>query len=146
MRGGARLFLDASVWIAAAGSRAGASALVLELCRRGRAVPVSSRLVLLEAERNIRGKLSEDALLRFYRDIASLDLELVEPATPQEIAAQTRIINPKDVHVLAAAMKGNAEALLTLDRKHFFSSSVVQAHLPYRIETPGDFLRHLIGS
>ena len=109
MRGGARLFLDASVWIATAGSRAGASALVLELCRRGRAVSVSSRLVLLEAERNIRGKLSEDALLRFYRDIASLDLELVEPATPQEIAAQTRIINPKDVHVLAAAMKGNAK-------------------------------------
>jgi len=74
---GIRLFLDASVWIAAAGSRAGASALVLELCRLARTMAVSSRLVLLEVERNIRGKLREEALLRFYRDIASLELELI---------------------------------------------------------------------
>ncbi len=138
------LFLDASVLIAASGSRTGASALVLALCRQGQAKAVSSRLVLLEAERNIRGKLGEDALLRFYQEIAALDLDLVEAPTPQEIAAQAQVIGPKDAHVLAAALKGEVEALLTLDRKHFLSPPVLQAGLPFRIMTPGDFLRRLV--
>ncbi len=139
-----RLFLDASVFIAAAGSRTGASAMVLALCRHGHARAMSSRLVLREAERNIQGKLGADALLRFYQEIAALDLDLVETATPQEVAAQSRIIHPKDAHVLAAALKGRVEALLTLDRKHFLSPSVLQAGLPFAILTPRDFLRRLL--
>lgn len=81
---------------------------------------MTSRLVLLEAERNIRGKLGEDSLLRFYQEIAGLDLDLVEAPSPQEVAAQSRIIDHKDAHVLATALKGEVEVLLTLDRKHFF--------------------------
>ena len=137
-----RLFLDASVFIAATGSRTGAS--VLALCRHGHAKAVSSRLILLEAERNIGAKLGQEALLRFYQEIASLDLDLVEAPTPQEIAAQSRIIDPKDAHVLAAALKGGVEVLLTLDRKHFLSPRVLQAGLPFLTMTPGDFLRRLV--
>lgn len=141
-----RLFLDANVWIAAAASPAGASALVLALCHHGQARAVGSRLVLLEAERNVRDKLGEDALLRFYRGVAGLAVDLVEPATPEEIAAQAPIIHPKDAHVLAAALKGKVTALLTLDRKHFLTPSVLQADLPFQIMTPGDFLRRLVAS
>ena len=144
MRAAPRVLLDASVFIAAAGSRTGASALLLSLCRHGHAKAVSSRLVLLEAERNIQGKLGQAALLRFYQEIASLDLDLVEAPTPQEIATQSRIINPKDAHVLAAALKGGVEVLLTLDRKHFLSQPVLQAGLPFVMMTPGDFLRRLV--
>jgi predicted nucleic acid-binding protein len=118
--------------------------MVLALCRHGHARAVSSRLVLREAERNIQGKLGADTLLRFYQEIAALDLDLVETATPQEVAAQSRIIHPKDAHVLAAALKGRVEALLTLDRKHFLSPSVLQAGLPFAILTPRDFLRRLV--
>ena len=114
-----RLFLDASVWIAAAGSRTGASALVLDLCRHGHAKAVSSRLVLLEAERNIRAKLGQEALLRFYQEIAGLDLDLVEAPTPVDM-------------------------LLTLDRTHFLAPPVLQAGLPLLIMTPGDFLRRWV--
>ncbi len=144
MRAAPRLFLDANIWIAAAGSRTGASALVLALCQRGHATAVSSRLILLEAERNIQAKLGPDALLQFYRDLGELDLTLVEAPTPQEIAAQSKIIDPKDAHVLAAALKGGVEVLLTLDRKHFQSPSVLQAGLPFRIMTPGEFLHRLV--
>lgn len=139
-----RLFLDASVFIAAAGSRTGASAMVLAVCRHGRAKAVSSRLVLREAERNIHGKLGTDALLRFYQDIGVLGLELVEAPSPHEIAAQSELISPKDAHVLAAALKGRVEALLTLDRKHFLTARVLQAGLPFAILTPGGFLRRLV--
>lgn len=135
-----RLFLDASVFIAAAGSETGGSVLVLELGRRGMVQVISSRLVLLEAERNIQAKLRRDALLRFYREIASLKLELVESPTRHETHAKEQIIHPKDAHVLAAAEKGHAEFLLTLDRKHFMSAMVLHAGLPFQIVTPGDFL------
>lgn len=144
MRAGPRLFLDANIFVAAAGSHTGASALVLALCRHGPAKAVTSRRVLLEAERNIRDKLGEDALLRFYREIATLDLDLAAAPTEPEIAVQTRIINEKDAHVLAAALKGEVDVLLTLDRKHFLSSSVLQAALPFKVMTPADFLRHAV--
>ena len=139
-----RLFLDASVFVAAAGSRTGASATVLAVCRHGHARAVSSGLILREAERNIQSKLGAEALLRFYQEIATLDLDLLEAPTLQEIAAQSRLIDPKDAHVLAAALKGSVEALLTLDRKHFLTRRVLQAGLPFAILTPGDFLRRLV--
>jgi len=139
-----RLFLDASVWIAAAGSATGGSAVLLELCRQGWIRVVTSRLVLLEAERNIRAKLKRKALLRFYREIADLDIEIVETPERNEIAAQSRIIHPKDAHVLAAGVKGRVDFLLTLDRKDFMTSKVLHAGLPFRIMTPGDFLQSWI--
>lgn len=66
-----RLFIDASVFIAAAGSPEGGSSFVLELCKRGRFHAVCTKLVLLEAERNIHRKLGAEALLRFYQDLAT---------------------------------------------------------------------------
>lgn len=98
MKAAPRLFLDASVLIAAAGSRTGASTLVLDVCRHGQAKAVSSRLVLLEA----------------------------------------------DAPVLAAAVKGGVEVLLTLDRRHFLSPTVLEAGLPFPIMIPGDFLRRWV--
>ena len=139
-----RLFLDASVWIAAAGSRTGASALVLSLCREGVAVALASQPVLSEAERNIRKKLGREALLRFYEDLAGADPEVLEPPAATELTAQRRIISAKDAHVIAAALKGRVETLLTLDRRHFLVPSVLQAGLPFQIMTPGQFLRRIV--
>lgn len=82
------------------------------------------------------------ALLRFYHEIASLHLELVEAPSKDEIADQGRIIDPKDAHVLAAALKGETNFLLTLGRRHFMVPAVLEAGLRLSIMTPGDFLRH----
>ena len=139
-----RLFLDARVWIAASGSPTGASALILALCGRGLARAVTSRLVLLESERNIQAKLGDDALARFYTSIADLPMEILDVPTPEEIQAQGKTIHPKDAHVLASAIKGEAEYLLTLDRKHFLAPSVRRTKLSFAILTPGDYLRRLI--
>ena len=142
MRPAPHLFLDASVWVAAAGSQTGGSALVLALCRHGKVKCKSSRLVLLEAERNIQAKLGQAALLRFYQELASLDLDSVATLTDEEIARQTQFIDPKDAHVLAAAIKGKVDFLLTLDRKDFMTLRVQEARFPFQIMTPGDFLKH----
>lgn len=132
------------MWIAAAGSESGASALVVELCRHGRVTGVSSRLVLLEAERNIRSKLKPPSLLRFYQILGALELELAEECTDEEVELQSKTIHPKDAHVLAAALKAESAVLLTLDRKHFFTRALANAGLPVRIMTPGDYLRGLV--
>ncbi len=45
---------------------------------------------------------------------------------------------------MAAAVKGKVDVLLTLDRKHFLTPTVLQAGLSFRIMAPGNFLRDLV--
>ena len=139
-----RVFLDACVFIAAAASPHGGSALVLELCKRKRFQPITTQSILQEVERNIRLKFDQQVLLRFYQDIADTNLRLAKPAGAKEIALCSGIIDPKDVHVLAAAIESNATILLTLDRKHFMTPSLRQAKVGLLIQTPGDFLRQWV--
>lgn len=54
-----------------------------------------------------------------------------------------RIVAEKDAHVLAAALKGHVDALLTLDRKHLLTPAV-RAASPVLIQTPGDFLQQFV--
>lgn len=140
---GPKLFIDASVFIAAAGSPTGGSAAVLELGRHGLVRLFGSKLVLLEAERNIREKMSSDAFLRFYDQIGTTKLKLVKPVNTRELAVARRIVAEKDAHVLAAARKGRVDALLTLDRKHLLTPEV-RSLSPVLIQTPGEFLQQFI--
>ncbi len=139
-----RLFLDANVWMAAAGSPTGASAMLLIVCQEARAKAAATRLVLLEAEKNVRAKFGDAALLRFYRLIAAPGLQMVPDPSTQEMAVYANIIHAKDTHVLAGARKARVDALITLDRQHFWTPSVCQAQLPFEVLTPGQYLRRLL--
>jgi len=136
-----RLFLDASVLIAAAGSAQGGSALVLEVCRAKLATPLLTRLILREAERNVQGKLDREALLRFYRLIAELEPEMLPIPSGEELEAASRVFEAKDAHVLAGARAGAATHLVTLDRKHFLQKDQRAGMLPIIACTPGEFLQ-----
>ena len=140
----AGLFLDASVLLAAAASPGGSSALVLELCKAGRAVAVVTRLVLREAERNIQAKLNETVLLRFYGLMAELEPRVVPLPGEEEIEATASVVAAKDAHVPAAARTSRATHVVTLDRKHFLSRDMRQAILPIVACTPGEFLQEMI--
>ena len=136
-----KVFLDASVLIAAAASPGGGSSLVLEVCRVHNFYASSTtRKVLLEAQRNIRKKFSSDTLLNFYNEIANLKSEIVNPATQEELSQHNDIITTKDRHVVASAIKSNSKFLITLDRKHFQTEVIMQANLPVTIMTPKEFL------
>lgn len=137
----AKVFLDASIFMAAVRSPSGGSALVLEVCRGGKFRAISTRKVLLEAQGNIKRKFSEEELIKFYREIVTLKLETTEPAIEEEIAEYSQLIEQKDAHVLAAAIKSGAAFLITLDQKHFMTYVIKQAKLPISILTPGEFLR-----
>lgn len=139
-----RVFIDASVFIAAAGSPSGGSALALDICQGRRYTAVCSQRVLLEAQTNIRDKLPREALARFYRLLAASSPELVTPAIDDEIARCAEFIALKDAHVVASAIKGAAAYLITLDRKHLANEMVRAAGLAFQIMTPGDFLQQAI--
>jgi predicted nucleic acid-binding protein len=141
-----RLFLDANVWFAAAESPTGAFAMLLALCQEGYCEATVTRLILQEAEKNLRAKakFQDAALVRFYRLITVPGLQVVSTPSREESAIYTGIIHPKDIHVLAGAHKAKASALITLDRKHFCTATVRQAKLPFEILTPGTFLQRLV--
>jgi predicted nucleic acid-binding protein len=136
-----KLFFDASVLIAGAHSPTGGSGYLLEACRRGRFKPVVTRLVLIEAERNIKAKLGEEDLLRFYQLLGAVDFVVEPPVSAREIADYSHLIEEKDAHVLAAAVVSGAQFLLTLDTKHFMTERLSKADLGLTVVTPGHFIR-----
>jgi len=116
------------------------SSLILEVCRGIRFSAVTTRKMLLEAQRNIRKKLSSEAILRFYKEIANLDPDIIKPPTEERLNQYNDIIALKDRHVLASALEGKATFLITLDQKHFQTEVIRQANLPITIMTPKEFL------
>jgi predicted nucleic acid-binding protein len=139
-----RVFLDASVWVAAAGSPSGGSSLVLEVCQGQRFAALCSQRVLLEAQVNIRSKLPTEALVRFYQSLAALSPLLCPPTTSDQDARYASWVAPKDTHVIAAAVHSEAHFLLSLDRKHLVNDQVRSAALPFMLLTPGEFIQQIL--
>ena len=115
-----------------------------QVCRRGLARALVTRLVLWEAERNLRISFPPSALLAFYTLLGQLDPEVVPDPPEAEIRAAASVVAAKYAHVLAGARAGRATHLLTLDRKHFLDKSVRAAILPLVVCTPGEFLTSLV--
>ena len=138
-----RIFLDANVFFAGCMSKDGASAFVLELARRRRIELVASRLVLREADRNLRRKASPAALKAFHRFLQQVKIRVVLTPAEEAMKAYERMVDPKDLPVLAASVASQADFFLTLDRKRFLSSGVVARIKKPHILGPADFLRDI---
>ena len=137
-----RLFLDASVLIAALASEGGASRVILVLAEVGLVKPVVCPYVLQEVERNLAKKLP--ALLPLYRQLLErLPFEIVDNPPPPEVQRWTAVIAPKDAPVLAAAVAANPHRLVTLDTHDFLSSPQVAQQSGLVICTPGDLIRQV---
>ena len=139
-----QVFLDANVYFAGSASPTGGSALILQLILKGRIEATASRLVLREAERNLRSKRPPKDLKAFHQFLKHAKLRIIR--TPPETAWKPYegIIHPKDVPVLAAAMASKAAYLVTLDRRHFLTKTVSDKVPGLVILTPEDFLRELV--
>jgi putative PIN family toxin of toxin-antitoxin system len=134
------VFIDASVWIAAAGSPTGGSSLVLDVCCGRRFKALCSQRVLQEAQTNLRDKLPVEAMVRFYKLMAAVAPGIVSPVARDEEAQYGGAVAEKDAHVVAAAVRGGATYLVTLDRKHLATAEVREAGLPIQILLPGEFI------
>jgi predicted nucleic acid-binding protein len=136
------LFFDASCLIAAAGSPSGGSGFLLSLCASGYLKAIISQPVLLEAQRNIQKKLGDNALKRFFALLAVVPFALASLPEETELKRLDKLVNNKDVHVLAAALELHVPFLLTLDKE--FISEVNEANVGVQALTPGEFIKTII--
>ena len=139
-----RVFLDANVYFAGSFSPSGASALILQLAKRRRVQLVASRLVLREAERNLRAKGTRKALREFHNVMQDSTLQMVRTPSDRVLRRYESDIHPKDVPVLAAALEANVDRVVTLDRRHFLPPAVRARAGRVKVVTPGDFLKELV--
>jgi predicted nucleic acid-binding protein len=138
-----RVFLDANVYFAGCVSKEGASAFVLELARRKKIELVASKLVLLEADRNLRKKASAASLKSFRQFLGSVRIRIVH-VSDASLKLYENSVEAKDVPVIAAAADSDAAYFLTLDRRHFLSSAIAKSLKRPRAMNPDDFLQEIV--
>lgn len=127
-----KLFVDSSVFFMAVNSPTGGSAKLFTLKN---IKLVTSFLVLTEVERNVRKKLQNYHLERFFMLVAKIK---ILPQRPKETLIQKarKVIVAKDAVILAEAKQAKTSFLVTLDRKHFFTDKAKDFLKPQKIATP----------
>ena len=134
-----RVFLDTSALIAGIVSTTGAAREVLRLCEAGVVEIFVSRQVLTEADRNFSEKLP--AFVRDYRHlIQRMSPILIDDPSKEAVIKAAQVIHLKDAPILAAAIDGDMDYLITWDTKHFHKQSVMRK-VHFKIVTPGEFLK-----
>ena len=139
-----RVFLDANVYFAGFVSKTGASFFVLKLARRKKLAVVASKVVLREADRNLRLKSDTKTVKAFRRYLQEVKIQVVSTPSEKVLQSCEDYIHPKDVPVLAAAAQAKVDFLITLDRKHFLTAKAQSYSPKLKIMTSGDFIRENI--
>ena len=100
-------------------------------------------LIILEALHTLERGFPQQSLNRFQDYLAEINWEILPVPQEEELQKYASFTDPKDLHVLAAAVEGGSEFLLTLDRKHILAAdkAVQEANFPIRILRPGDFIQ-----
>lgn len=137
-----RIFVDACVLIAGAGSPGGASRAVLTMAEIGLFTMVLSRQIIDECERNLRKKLPA-ALPVFAQLLAVITPDILPDPPPAEFKRWAAIIEAKDAPILAAAVQCAPDRLLTLNTRDFTPQVAHQSGLT--IQTPGEFVQEIRG-
>ena len=142
-----RVFLDANIFFAAARSPKGGSGFVLELAKKEKVQVVTSVYALLEAERNIKNKLSSFYILQHYQNLLEIKLEIqsIEAVSLEKISLFEKFLPIKDVPILLGAILSNSQFLITLDKKHFLDNEELkQINFSFEIVNPGGFLKEYV--
>jgi|SRR3989344_1559649 len=130
-----RVFVDASVLFPAAYSEKGAARELIQLGIREKVALLVSDLVLVETERNLTGKAS-GKLAAYQALIKTVDFIMVDEPTKAEVVAAYAYTPLKDAPIVAAAIKGNAEYLVTYDKKDLLNRPEVAEKSGLKIVTP----------
>lgn len=133
-----RVFVDADVLFAGAASanEHSASLLILRLSEITLIEAVASQQVITEVERNLEAKLP--AALPAFRLLASRCLQVLPDPRREELATHQGRADPKDLPILAAALKAGCPWLVTFNVRHF-----QPGHPDLVTITPGEFILRL---
>lgn len=130
-----RVFVDADVLFAgaAAPSEQGASLVVLRLAEITLIDAITSQQAIAEADRNLADKLP--AALPAFRLIVSRCLEVVPDPSPADLQACRGLADPKDLPLLAAALREDCTWLVTFNQRHYSPG-----HPGIAVLRPGEFI------
>lgn len=133
-----KVFLDSNVIISGLFSDKGSPRIILDLLSLG--LPVLSGVTgeynLIEIERNLSKKMP-DVLPVYRKYLKLLKLEIVPLPLSADVKKLSGQTSKKDIPVLASAINGNVDFLVTGDKKDFLKLKVKYS---FRIISPGEFL------
>jgi predicted nucleic acid-binding protein len=134
-----KIFLDASVIIAAFGSSGGGSALIINAQGKSYRCITSLDVIAETLEKAPKLSTTEKNIIKYIREN---NIYIVNSPSEGEKNKFDSIINDeKDRHVLASAEKSMVKILLSYDRKHIVVPKVKKALKPIIVTTPKDFLQ-----
>lgn len=139
----ARVFLDSNVILSGMFSDRGAPRLVLDVLSLGLPVleAVTGAYNIAEVERNLKAKLPE-ALAPFRDALKGMNVGIVPWPSKKDLAPLAGLTAEKDLPVIASAIKGRSDILVTGDRKHLLR--VKKGRLPFSVVSPAEFLDELL--
>lgn len=136
-----RIFIDSSVLFSATYSPRGHSRDLILKAVRGEIVLVISKLVLAETALNLEKEVKDKLyLLGFIEEFVSF--EFVQP-TKRQVLVASKLVEPKDAAIVAAAKKAKVDFLVTLDKKHLLGKSVIAKFIEADIVTPHEVVKRL---
>ncbi|KKP47458.1 MAG: hypothetical protein UR39_C0004G0072 [Candidatus Woesebacteria bacterium GW2011_GWA1_33_30] len=130
-----KLFLDSSVLFTAVNSPIGGSAKLFTFTDIKLIV---SNIVLQEVEKNVRTKLHDYHLDRFFMLVDKLSI-IDQIPNDEQILKARKVIVEKDAVILAEAKDSDCDYLITLDKKDFLQEKVFDFIKPKKILTPKMF-------
>jgi predicted nucleic acid-binding protein len=133
------VFFDASCLIAAAISPTGGSGFLLGLCQKGYLQAVVSTFVLAEAARNLQSNATTAAWANYQVHLTTVPFVIASVPSPLPTYPP---VNPKDIHVVAAASDAAVAYLLTLDKG--LLAQAKQANLGFPVLLPGEFISQVL--
>ena len=139
-----RVFLDANVYFAGFVSPQGGSAFILKLARRKKIRLLARRIVLKEADRNLRRKTQPQTAKAFRRFLRETKIEILPSPADTHLAHYEALIHPKDTVILGAALEAQVDFLVTLDRRHFLTPQVLAKQGRTKILTPENFIKEQV--
>ncbi len=115
-----RVFVDADVLFAGAASpnEHSASLVILRIAEITIIEAITSQQVITEAERNLQEKMPK--ALPAFQLLVSRCLRVVPDSTVVEIEALGKAADPKDLPILAAAVREGCAFLVTQNVRHFY--------------------------
>lgn len=135
-----RIFLDSNVILSGLLSDKGAPRIILDiLCLRlPFLIGVTGQYNIMEIERNLAKKMPAD--IPAYREyLPKINLETIPMPKAAEIKKSYGSISDNDIPVLISAVNGNADFLVTGDKKDFVKLKAKGSY-PFKIISPSEFV------
>ncbi len=135
-----KIFLDASVIIAAILSPGGGSAKVIKLSQLGTWSQITSQTVIDEVKGHTQKiNKTKDEINQF---ITENNILVRKRVTISETKSLRGLIEPTDAHLIAGANLTQCEYLVTLDKKHLLKEDIKNRFKPLKIVNPEELLRN----